>query len=175
MTRKRLLALGAAVLAAGVAAVPFAANAGDAKRIVLTERLQVTGFVPATGAGTLAGTFVSAGAVNEAGSVAARFTLVPVKGGCGRLTGTHVLTGAAGTISVQTDALACPYPPGVPPRSFVRGRWKVAGGTGAYAGLRGKGRIYATADFATGVITIARDGKVNSGNRGKDHDDDDDD
>ena len=140
--------------------MPLAANAGDEKRIVLTERLQVTGFVPATGAGTLAGTFQSAGAVNEAGSVAATFTLVPVKGGCGSLTGTHVLTGAAGTLSVRTDARACPYPPGAPPRSFVRGKWHVVGGTGAYAGLAGKGRILATGDFGTGEITIARDGKV---------------
>ena len=160
MTRKRFLALTAAVLAAGAVVVPLAANAGDEKRIVLTERLQVTGFVPATGAGTLAGTFQSAGAVNEAGSVAATFSLVPVKGGCGSLTGTHVLTGAGGTLSVRTDALACPYPPGSPPRSFVRGKWHVVGGTGAYAGLNGKGRIIATGDFGTGEITIARDGKV---------------
>ena len=140
--------------------MPLAANAGDEKRIVLTVRLQVTGFVPATGAGTLAGTFQSAGAVNEAGSVAATFTLVPVTRGCGSLTGTHVLTGAAGTLSVRTDALACPYPPGSPPRSFVRGKWHVVGGTGASAGLDGKGRILATGDFGTGEITIARDGKV---------------
>ena len=115
---------------------------------------------------------MSAGAVNDAGSVAATFTLVPVRGGCGRLTGTHVLTGASGTISVQTNALACPYPPGTPPRSFVCGSWKVVESTGSHAGLRGKGRIYATADLATGVITIARDGKVGGGNRG-DNDDDD--
>ena len=160
MTRKRLLAMGAAVLAASVVVVPLAANAGDEKRFVLTERLQVTGFDPATGAGTLAGTFVSAGAVNEAGSVAARFSLVPVKGGCGSLTGTHVLTGAAGTLSLETDALACPYPPASPPRSFVRGKWQVVGGTGVYAGLEGKGEIVATGDLGTGVITIARDGKA---------------
>ena len=160
MTRKRLLALSAAVIAAAVVVVPFAATAGDEKRNVLTERLQVTSFVPATGAGTLAGTFISAGAVNEAGTVAATFRLVPVKGGCGSLTGTHVLTGAAGTLSVQTDAHACPYPPGSPPRSFVRGKWKVVGGTGAYSGLKGKGRILATGDFGTGEITIARDGKL---------------
>ena len=159
MPRKRWLVLGASVLA-GAAVVPFAANAGDEKRMVLTERLQVTAFAPATGAGTLAGTFVSAGAINEAGTVAATFSLLPEKGGCGRLTGVHVLTAASGTISVRTNALACPYPPNAPPRSFVRGKWSVVGATGAYAGLKGKGRILATGDFGTGEITIARDGKV---------------
>jgi hypothetical protein len=159
MTRKRWLVLAAFMLAA-VVAVPLAANAGDEKRLVLTERLQVTAFTPATGAGTLAGTFVAAGAVNEAGTVAATFTLLPEKGGCGRLTGTHVLTAPSGTISVGTDALACPYPPKAPPRSFVRGKWFVVGATGAYARLAGKGRILATGDLGTGEITIARDGKI---------------
>jgi hypothetical protein len=36
----------------------------------------------------------------------------------------------------------------------------VVGGTGAYAGVEGKGRIVATGDFSTGAITIARDGKI---------------
>lgn len=159
MTRKRWLVLVVFVLAA-VVAVPLAAIAGDEKRMVLTERLQVTAFSPATGAGTLAGTFVAAGAVNEAGTVAATFTLLPEKGGCGRLKGTHVLSAPSGTISVGTDAVACPYPPKSPPRSFVRGKWFVVGGTGAYAGVEGKGRILATGDLGTGEITIARDGKI---------------
>ena len=38
--------------------------------------------------------------------------------------------------------------------------WFVVGATGAYAGLRGKGRILATGDLGTGEITIARDGKI---------------
>jgi hypothetical protein len=42
----------------------------------------------------------------------------------------------------------------------VRGKWHVVGGTGAYAGADGKGRIIATGDFGTGEITIARDGKI---------------
>src|ERR687898_1069604 len=159
MARRRSLVFGAVVGAAVVVLVPFAAS-GDEKRIVLTERMQLTGFDPATGAGTQAGTFVSAGAVNDAGPATATFTLVPASGGCGTLAGTHVFTGSAGTLSVHTQALACPFPPTTPPRSFVRGEWEVVGGTGAYAGLRGQGRIFATGDFATGVITIARDGKV---------------
>jgi hypothetical protein len=162
MTKRRLLVLGAIVVAAGSAAVPFAAS-GDEKRIVLTERMQLTGFNPATGAGTQAGTFMSAGAVNDAGPATATFTLVPAGGGCGKLDGTHVFTGSGGTLSVHTEAHVCPFPPGSPPRSFVRGKWQVVGGTGAYSGLRGKGRIIATGDFATGEITIARDGKVKGG------------
>jgi hypothetical protein len=159
MPRKRWLVLGASMLAA-VVAVPLAANAGDEKRMVLTERLQVTAFNPATGAGTLTGTFMAAGAINDAGTVAATFSLVPEKGGCGRLTGVHVLTATTGTLSVRTNAVACPFPPKAPPRTYVRGKWSVVGGTGAYAGLDGKGRILATGDLGTGEITIARDGKI---------------
>jgi hypothetical protein len=159
MGKTRMLVL-SIVVAAGAVAVPYASS-GDEKRVVLTERMQLTGFDPATGAGTQAGSFVAAGAINDAGAATATFTLVPAGGGCGRLAGTHVFTGSSGTISVHTEALACPFPPISPPRSFVRGRWRVVGGTGAYAGLAGRGRIVATGDFATGVITIARDGKVN--------------
>ena len=106
---------------------------------------------------------MSAGAVNEAGSVAATFWLVPVRGGCGRLTGTHVLTGAAGTIVRPDGRARLPVPAThSPPRSFVRGELEGGvGGTGAYAGLRGQGDGSSlTGDFGTGVITIARDGKL---------------
>jgi hypothetical protein len=163
MKRRRLLALGGIVVVVGVVTVPLVATAGDERRIVLTERMQLTGFDPATGAGTQAGSFVSAGAVNDAGTAAATFTLVAAGGGCGTLEGTHVFTGSGGTLSVRTEALACPFPPASPPRSFVRGRWEVVGGTGAYAGMTGTGRVFATGDFGTGVITIARDGKVKGG------------
>lgn len=154
------------VVLAGLAALaisatlPLAATAGDEKRLVLTERMQLTSFNPATGQGTQAGTFVAAGAVNAAGSASATFQVVPGKGGCGVLTGTHTFTDAGGTISVFTRADLCPFPPPTPPRSFARGKWEVVGATGTHAGLKGHGKIVATADFTNGQITIARDGKV---------------
>jgi hypothetical protein len=122
MKRRRLLALGGIIVVVGVVTVPLVATAGDERRIVLTERMQLTGFDPATGAGTQAGSFVSAGAVNDAGAAVATFTLVAGSAGCGTLEGTHVFTGSGGTLSVHTEALACPFPPASPPRSLVRAR-----------------------------------------------------
>jgi hypothetical protein len=160
MTRRALLPLLAAVVA--VVALP-GASAGDARRLVLTERMQLMSFDPATGNGTQAGTFVAAGAVNEAGTATAVFRVVPGENGCGVLTGPHTFTGARGTITVFTRASICPFPPPAPPtppRSYARGSWRIVAATGAYAGLSGRGSIVATADFTNGQITIARDGTV---------------
>jgi hypothetical protein len=161
--RKRVLPGLVAAAFAAVVALPLAASAGDKERLVLTERMQVTSFDPATGEGTQAGTFAAAGAVNEAGSATAVFSVVPGKGGCGVLKGTHTFTGANGTITVFTRAAACPYPPPTPPRSFARGKWHIVGATGTYEGLRGQGHVLATADFTNGEITIARNGEVGHG------------
>lgn len=159
--RKRVLTtLVIAAVAAVVVALPLAASADNQQRLVLTERMDLTSFNPATGAGTQAGTFVAAGAVNDAGAATATFQVTPGEGGCAVLTGPHTFTGDNGTITVFTSADACPFPPGAPPRSFARGKWRIVGATGAYAGLRGHGHIVATADFTNGQITIARDGKV---------------
>lgn len=163
MKKRVSIAFAAAALAMVAVVLPLAATAGDAKRLVLTERMQLTSFDPATGQGTQAGTFAAAGAVNDAGNSTATFQVTPGNGGCGTLTGPHTFTGANGTITVFTRADVCPFPPPTPPRSFARGKWEVIGATGAYAGLRGHGQVYATADFTTGQITIARDGKVQLG------------
>jgi hypothetical protein len=155
------LAAAAAVLS--VVALPLGASAGDKQRLVVTERMQLTSFNPATGEGTQAGTFVAAGAVNDAGSSTAVFRVVPGEGGCGVLTGPHTFVGSNGTITVFTTAAACPFPPPTPARSFAIGKWRVIGATGDYAGLHGQGRVFATADFTTGEITIAREGEVEGG------------
>lgn len=161
MRKRALMSVVAASVAAFVALPLAAASADDNKRVVLTERMQLTSFDPATGEGTQAGTFAAAGAVNDAGSATAEFRVVPGDAGCGVLTGPHTFTGANGAITVFTRASVCPFPPSTPPRSFARGKWRVVGATGAYEGLQGQGRVYATADFTNGEITIARDGQVN--------------
>lgn len=160
--RTRPLLVLVAAAAAVIVALPLAASMrdDDAERLVLTERMQLTSFNPLTGAGTQAGTFVAAGALNDAGTAMATFRVTPGKDGCGVLTGPHTFTGSAGTITVLTRGVICPFPPPNPPRSLASGMWRVIGSSGAYAGLHGHGKIVATADFVTGEITIARDGEV---------------
>jgi hypothetical protein len=160
--RIRVLLATVAATAAVLGGLPLGASEqeDDTERLVVTERMQVTSFNPATGEGTQAGTFSAAGAVNDSGPATAAFRVVRRKDGCGLLTGPHSYTGSAGTLTVFTRGVICPYPPLNPPRSFASGSWRVIGGSGAYDGLHGHGRVIATADFATGEITIARDGEI---------------
>lgn len=153
--RRRFLLLAAAALAVVFAALPLSAAAHRQSRVILSERMQLTG------PNTQAGTWAAAGAINDAGTGTATFTVTPKGKNRGRLTGTHVLTSATGTITIQTRATVFPYPPPAPPRSWAKGHWRITSATGGYAGLRGRGRILATADFASGQITILREGHVN--------------
>jgi hypothetical protein len=128
--------------------------ANSEQRVMISERMQLTSPT------TQAGTWVGAGAVNDAGSGTATFSVVPSGDGKGLLTGTHVLTGSSGTITIETTAFVRPFPPPSPPRAMAEGIWEIVSGTGAYADLEGRGKIYATADFTTGEITIVRDGSA---------------
>jgi hypothetical protein len=138
---------------AGQAGSVLAADAEQ--RVMISERMQLTSPT------TQAGTWVGAGGVNDAGSGTATFTVVPYGDGKGLLTGTHVLTSSSGTITIETTAFVRPFPPPTPPRAMAEGTWKIVSGTGAYADLEGRGKVYATADFTTGEITIVRDGSAN--------------
>lgn len=158
--RKLSLVLIVVALASVFAALPFAASADSKERLVLEERMQITSQSSA------AGTFVSAGAVNDRGAATATFSVDPSSG---NLTGTHTLNGSQGTIVMATRAKVRPFPPPTPPRVFMEGRWSITSGTGAYADLEGRGEILAVADFTDGRLTIIRDGRVESG----DEDDDD--
>ncbi|MGH2765335.1 MAG: hypothetical protein ACRDKA_05425 [Actinomycetota bacterium] len=145
-----------AALLVGYAGQERPALAADAEqRVMISERMQLTG--PTTQAGTWVGT----GAVNDAGAGMAIFTVVPHGDDKGLLRGTHVLTGSSGTITIETTAFVRPFPPHTPPRAMAEGTWKIVSGTGAYADLQGRGKVYATADFTTGEITIVRDGNAN--------------
>src|SRR5207247_653555 len=105
----------------------------------------------------------AAGAINDAGNGTATFTVTPRRHGTGHLEGTHVLTNTAntGTITIVTNATVFPFPPPAPPRSWIKGHWRIANATGIYAGLRGRGDVLATADFTNNEITILREGHVN--------------
>ena len=158
--KKHSLVLVVVALASAFAALPFAASADSKQRLVLDERMTIAG-------GTAAGTFASAGGVNDSGSATAVFSV----DSRGNLTGTHTLNGSAGTIVMATRAKVRPFPPPTPPRVFMEGTWTITGGTGAYAELEGRGKILAVADFSDGRLTIIRDGRVGSGDRDEDDDD----
>jgi hypothetical protein len=157
---KKLSLVFLVALASAFAALPFAASADSKERLVLDERMTITG-------GTAEGTFASAGGVNDRGSATAVFSV----DSRGNLTGTHTLVGSNGTIVMATRAKVRPFPPPTPPRVFMQGTWSITGGTGAYADLEGKGKILAVADFFDGRLTIIRDGEVESGDRDEDEDD----
>jgi hypothetical protein len=154
MSRTRWAAVALVLAAAAATLVPLAASAFANHRVMISERNL------ATGPTTQAGTFVAAGSVNDSGTVAVTFSIQQHGAHKGLLTGTHVLTGSNGTITVQTRAWVRPYPPPTPPRVLVEGQWRVVSGTGAYAGLHGHGKVFATGDFTTGEITIIRRGEA---------------
>jgi hypothetical protein len=147
----------AALLVALFALLPLTASARNQHRVAISERMLLVG------PNTQAGNWAAAGAINDAGPGTATFTVTPRPHGVGRLQGTHVLTNSAGTgtITIVTNATVYPYPPPTPPRSWVKGKWRVTNATGIYAGLRGRGKVLATADFTNNEITILREGHVN--------------
>ena len=142
------------VLALAIAAVPLAGAASEDERLMISQRMQ------STGPGTQAGTWVAAGAVNDAGTAVATLASEPHGGGKGLVTATHILSSSSGTMTFESQTWARPTPAPSPPRVMVEGTWKLIASTGAYAELRALGKLYATADFTTGEITIVRDGSA---------------
>lgn len=150
--RRMAFALGGFLVALTVVLVPVAVASDAEHRLMISERMQLVD------PGTQKGTWVGAGAVNDAGEANATFTVVPHGDGKGLLRGTHILTSSEGSITIETRAWVRPFPPPTPPRAMAEGTWRIMSGTGAYADLEGQGKVYATADFTTGEITIVRDG-----------------
>jgi hypothetical protein len=112
--------------------------------------------------GTQAGTWVAAGAINDAGNATAQTTVNPATG---RGTATHILTSSAGTGTLTLDEVVRiqPLPPPTPHRLMVEGTWRLVAATGAYADLNdAHGRIYATVDREKDPpeITFVRDGSA---------------
>lgn len=89
-----------------------------------------------------------------------QFSRFPL-GRVSKLSGTHVLTGSDGTITIETNARLRPFPP--QERARVEGGGKIVDESGAYARLHDQGKVYATTDFTTGEITIVRDGTAREG------------
>jgi hypothetical protein len=115
---------------------------------------------PTQPSGTQAGTWVAAGAINDAGNATAQVSVDPTTG---RGTGTHTLTGSAGTLTLKEDVEIQPFPPPTPRRLMIEGTWELKAATGAYADLKkAGGKIYATVDREKDPpeITFGRDGRA---------------
>ena len=123
----------------------------EAPRLMISQRMN-------PGGPGQVGTWVGAGAINDAGSATAQVSVDPNGHGPGR----HTLTSAAGTLTLEEDVRLRPFPPPTPRRLMVEGTWKLVAATGAYAALKARGRICATVDRAKDPpeITFVRDGNA---------------
>jgi hypothetical protein len=93
------------------------------------------------------GTWVGAGAINDAGAAVMTFSIDEHGPDKGRVEGKHDLTSAKGTITLEFQAWLRPFPAPTPPRQvMVEGTWKLVAATGDYAGRQARGRLYGTAD-----------------------------
>jgi hypothetical protein len=126
------------------------------RKLKISQRME-----PTEPPGTLDGTWVAAGAINDAGDATAQVSRPDSKG---RGSGTHTLTGSAGTVTLDEDVRILPLPRPTPDRLMVEGTWKLVAATGAYADLNARGRTYATVDREKDPreITIVREGSAES-------------
>jgi hypothetical protein len=124
------------------------------------RRLMISQRMTATGPGVQSGTWIAAGAINDAGIADATAVVVEHGGGKALIKATHVLTGVDGVLTLESRTWFRPFPPPTPPRIMVEGTWKQVAATGVYADLDMQGRLYATVDQATREITIVREGSA---------------
>jgi hypothetical protein len=127
---------------------PGIASAGDDKSITLAVNYDPTGPV------TFAGNFVAGGAANGVGaseailSLDAQLNLVVSK--TFHLAGGDVTLVATGPLVVQSDGCT----------AFYDSYWEWSSGTGAYAGITGKGKGHAIGNLCTGSFIGVYDGKL---------------
>jgi hypothetical protein len=134
--------------------VPKGDRASEDQRLMISQRMQ------ARGPGRQEGTWVAAGAINDAGIATATAVVVKHGGGKALVKATHILTSVDGTMTLESHTWLRPFPPPTPPRVMVEGPWKQIAGTGVYAELQARGQLYATVEQTTGEITIVRDGSA---------------
>ena len=141
-------ALAAALAAVAAVSLPAGALATPPEPVAIELHGSLTG--PAS----IAGTWVSTGAVSDAGTYVESFE---IRGRTVHVTKT--LTGSAGTIVIAAEAVV-EFTSATTAR-FVAGHWRVVSGTGAYASLHGEGAPAAVSgyvDLAAGTIELLHEG-----------------
>jgi hypothetical protein len=138
----------------GEADAPVASGDSEDQRLIISQRMA------ATGPGAQSGTWVAAGAIDDAGIAEAASVVVEHGGGKALVQATHVLSSVDGTLTLESHTWFRPFPPPTPPRVMVEGDWKQVAATGVYADMTSRGKLYATVDLMTREITIVRDGSA---------------
>jgi hypothetical protein len=159
MTGKLIKFIAVAALAS-VVAFPLTAQASKPQAISLTFTMHFTSPTTATGTWTSTGDLA---VLNGKSGTVVQTTKITGKGkGKGKkrgqvVHGRKVVTGSGGTFLIQ---FVGQLKPTGATTSEVDGRFVLKKGTGAYAGLHGKGKIHATLDSSSGSITAVYTGKA---------------
>lgn len=157
MKGKIALITAALATAAALVAVPLTSASSVDTKLQIGYSLRLFGV--GIGPGGTAGTFIASGAVRDAGTMTGQSTVTPFgNGDDGRLEGTLTLVGALGTITEEFSGIAGPL--GMP-HTTAQGTFRIAGGTGAYAGITGQGTFQTVADFTTNNAVRIDDGQAN--------------
>ena len=106
-----------------------------------------------TGQTTAAGTFQMSGNLSDTGQTTEALTFLgPLDKSPVPVSFTRQLTGARGALSVKGNATLTFTSPTA---ATVSGDWELESGTGAYASMKGSGRLTGTADFGATPPTAA--------------------
>jgi hypothetical protein len=125
--------------------VPPPSGASEDQRLMISQRMR------ATEPGKQTGTWVAAGAINDAGTAFATTVVVEHGGGKALLKATHVLTSVDGEITLESHTWFRPFPLPTPPRAMVEGTWEQVAATGVYADHHARGKLFATVDQTTSL------------------------
>jgi TAT (twin-arginine translocation) pathway-exported protein len=156
ISRRQVLKLAGAAGAVGMVGVPgvaVAAEDSDEKRLFIGFSLHPTGPT------STAGTFVMSGRFEDSGSSTAdHITLVPIDNtDRSRLSGNQQFVGLKGTIFTQFKGISFPN---MSPHGVGEGRFTILSGTGAYAGIRGRGSFLIVVDFISNQFIGTETGNV---------------
>ena len=157
---RRWLAVAAAAVVAtlGFLLLPFGAGAsGHGRLVIATNGTIALGDHPSG-----SGTFIGDGVVSDHGSFAVPFAVAGGENGCVEITAEYTFRGEHWTLVVHANGPSCSFAPN-DPRSVSDFTATVSGGTGAYAGLSGSGKVTGVADFTSSTFTTVLDLSVENG------------
>jgi hypothetical protein len=158
ISRRQIIKLVGAAGAVGIVGAPqvaFAAEGGDQEGMFIGFNLH------GTGPSSAAGTFVTSGRFEDSGnSTVENISLVPIDGSNrSRLSGDQQFAGQRGTILTHFNGVA--FPNG-DPHAVGEGRFRIVSGTGAYAGVHGRGSFLIVVDQVSNQFIGTETGSLES-------------